>query len=216
MVATADVGRVAAEALLDPPSGVRIVELAGPRDVTPEDVAATVSRKLGREVKLLPLPAEAAGPALEQAGFSPGIARLFAEMYGAVNSGHMGWEGGAVVSKRGRLGPDDVAILTYTSGTTGPSKGAMNTHGNVVFSSTVYQTWMRLGDGDVIAGLAPLFHITGLISHLTASILAGIPLVLFYRFDPAEALRMIERWKATFTVASITAFISSSDICCGR
>jgi long-chain acyl-CoA synthetase len=107
-----------------------------------------------------------------------------------------------------RLGPDDVAILTYTSGTTGPSKGAMNSHRNVVFSSTVYQTWMRLGDDDVIAGLAPLFHITGLISHLTVSMLAGIPLVLFYRFDPAEALRAIERWKATFTVASITAFIA--------
>jgi long-chain acyl-CoA synthetase len=110
-----------------------------------------------------------------------------------------------------RLGPDNVAILTYTSGTTGPSKGAMNTHGNVVFSSTVYQTWMRLGEGDVIAGLAPLFHITGLISHLTVSMLAGIPLVLFYRFDPAEALRAIERWKATFTVASITAFIALLD-----
>ncbi|MGE0544917.1 MAG: AMP-binding protein [Dehalococcoidia bacterium] len=110
-----------------------------------------------------------------------------------------------------RLGPDDVAILTYTSGTTGPSKGAMNTHGNVVFSSTVYQTWMRLGEGDVIAGLAPLFHITGLISHLTVSMLASIPLVLFYRFDPAEALRAIERRRATFTVASITAFIALLD-----
>jgi long-chain acyl-CoA synthetase len=41
--------------------------------------------------------------------------------------------------------------------------------------------------------------------------LAGIPLVLFYRFDPAEALRIIEHRKATFTVASITAFIALLD-----
>ena len=38
-----------------------------------------------------------------------------------------------------RSGPDDVAFLTYTSGTTGPPKGAMNTHGNVVFNAQAYR-----------------------------------------------------------------------------
>ena len=117
-------------------------------------------------------------------------------------------EGGNTSVPDPQLAPDDIAILTYTSGTTGPSKGAMNTHGNVVFNSAVYQTWMRLDDGDVIAGLAPLFHVTGLIGHLTAAMLAGIPVVLFYRFDAAEALRLIERWKATLSIAAITAFIA--------
>ncbi|HTQ93762.1 MAG TPA: AMP-binding protein, partial [Streptosporangiaceae bacterium] len=42
------------------------------------------------------------------------------------------------------LGPDDTAFLTYTSGTTGPPKGAMNTHGNVVFNSQAYRQWCRL------------------------------------------------------------------------
>jgi long-chain acyl-CoA synthetase len=106
------------------------------------------------------------------------------------------------------LTPDDVAVLTYTSGTTGRPKGAMNTHGNIVFNSEVYRVWMQLGPGDVILGAAPLFHITGLIAHLGVALLAGLPLVLFYRFDPAEALRLIERWKCTFTVASITAFLA--------
>ena len=104
------------------------------------------------------------------------------------------------------LGPDDVALLTYTSGTTGRPKGAMNTHRNLVFNSEVYRTWMQLGDGDVILGAAPLFHITGLVAHLTVSFLTGCPLVLFYRFEPALAARMVERWRATFTVATITAF----------
>ncbi|HZV51191.1 MAG TPA: AMP-binding protein [Candidatus Dormibacteraeota bacterium] len=106
------------------------------------------------------------------------------------------------------LGPDDVAFLTYTSGTTGRPKGAMNTHGNVVFNSEVYRTWMRLGPGDVILGAAPLFHITGLIAHLGVAFLAGLPMVLFHRFEPQEALRMIERWRCTFTVATITAYLA--------
>jgi long-chain acyl-CoA synthetase len=109
------------------------------------------------------------------------------------------------------LGLDDVAFLTYTSGTTGRPKGAMNTHRNLVFNSEVYRTWCQLGDGDVILGAAPLFHITGLIAHVTVSFLAGVPLVLFYRFDAAECLRMIERWRCTFTVAAITAFLAMMD-----
>jgi long-chain acyl-CoA synthetase len=62
------------------------------------------------------------------------------------------------------FGPDDTAFLTYTSGTTGPPKGAMNSHGNVVFNSQAYRQWCGLGPGDVVLGVAPMFHITGLTS----------------------------------------------------
>ncbi len=102
----------------------------------------------------------------------------------------------------------DVAFISYTSGTTGRPKGAMNTHGNVVFNSEVFRTWLRLTPDDVILGAAPLFHITGLIAHMTTGLLAGVPVALFYRFEPGEALRAIERWRCTTTVASITAFLS--------
>jgi long-chain acyl-CoA synthetase len=104
--------------------------------------------------------------------------------------------------------PDDVAFLTYTSGTTGPSKGAMNSHGNVVFNSQTYRDWIRLTDDDVVFGTAPFFHITGLIGHLTIAMLVGMPLVMGYRFDPDVALELIERHGATFTVGAITAFIA--------
>ena len=103
---------------------------------------------------------------------------------------------------------DDVAFLTYTSGTTGPPKGAMNSHANVVFNSCSYQTWGDIGDGDAILGVAPLFHITGLIAHIGLCFLSGAPLILFYRFEPETALELIEKRKATFTVGSITVFIS--------
>jgi long-chain acyl-CoA synthetase len=107
------------------------------------------------------------------------------------------------------LGPDHVAFLTYTSGTTGPPKGAMNTHGNVVFNAQVYRDWMRLrADEDVVLGVAPLFHVTGLIAHIGVSLLTPMPLILFYRFDPATCLDLIERHRPTFTAGSITVFIA--------
>jgi long-chain acyl-CoA synthetase len=106
------------------------------------------------------------------------------------------------------LGPGDVAILTYTSGTTGPPKGAMNTHRNVVFDSCIFRDWLHIADEDVILGIAPLFHITGLIAHIGLALSAPLPLVLAYRFDPAETLRLIEAHRATICVAAITAYLA--------
>ena len=116
-------------------------------------------------------------------------------------------------SPRARAAPrrprgEDLAFLTYTSGTTGTAKGAMNSHANVVHNARVYQSWMQLGPDDVILGVAPLFHITGMIGHLAVAAQAEIPVILFYRFDVAEALRLVERWRATFTVGAITVFIA--------
>jgi long-chain acyl-CoA synthetase len=106
------------------------------------------------------------------------------------------------------FGPDDTALLTYTSGTTGPPKGAMNSHGNVVFNSQAYRQWCRLGPDDVVLGVAPLFHITGLIAHVTLSLLLGAPLVLGYRFEPSVMMEIIRDERPTFTIGSITVFIA--------
>jgi long-chain acyl-CoA synthetase len=105
-------------------------------------------------------------------------------------------------------GPDDIALLTYTSGTTGPPKGATNTHGNVAFTAQTVREWMRLGPDDVCLGVAPLFHITGLIAHIAVSLLVPMPLVLGYRFEPGTVLDLVERWRATFTVGAIPVFIA--------
>jgi long-chain acyl-CoA synthetase len=109
---------------------------------------------------------------------------------------------------REQVSPDDVAYLVYTSGTTGQPKGTMETHSNIAFNSEVYRVWMQIGDDDSVFGAAPLFHITGLIGHVTLAGIAGVPLVLFHRFDPGEALRLIDKWRPTMTIASITAFIA--------
>ncbi len=110
------------------------------------------------------------------------------------------------------LGPQDVAFLTYTSGTTGPPKGAMTTHRNVVFNAQTYRDWIGIGPDDVILGVAPLFHITGLIGHVAVGLLAGAPLVLLYRLDPALAIETVRTERATFTVGSITVFIALMNV----
>ena len=57
-------------------------------------------------------------------------------------------------------------------------------------------------------GVAPLFHITGLIAHITVAMLVPMPLILGYRFDPATVLELIDRHRPTFTVGAITVFIA--------
>jgi long-chain acyl-CoA synthetase len=104
------------------------------------------------------------------------------------------------------LGPDDVAFLTYTSGTTGVPKGAMNTHRNVVFTAQVYRDWTHAGRDGAIFGVAPLFHITGLIGHVAVSLLAPAPLVLAYRFEPQVVLDALLEHRPAFTIGAITAF----------
>ena len=105
-------------------------------------------------------------------------------------------------------GVDDVAFLTYTSGTTGTPKGAMNTHGNVGFTAQVYRDYVGVGTNGSVLGIAPLFHITGLIGHIGVCLLTGSPLILAYRFEPQVALDAIREHRPTFTIGAITVFIA--------
>jgi long-chain acyl-CoA synthetase len=109
-------------------------------------------------------------------------------------------------------GPDDVAVLTYTSGTTGEPKGAMNTHRTMVFNAETYRTWMGLGVDDSILGVAPLFHITGLIGHVALALLIPCPLVLAHRFHPDVVMDAIREHRPTFAVGAITVFISLAGV----
>ncbi len=109
-------------------------------------------------------------------------------------------------------GVDDVAFLTYTSGTTGTPKGAMNTHGNVTFNAQLYRDWCNLTTDDVVLGVAPLFHITGLIAHVALAMLMPAPLVLSCRFEPGATLDAIREHRPTFTVGAITVFSALANI----
>jgi long-chain acyl-CoA synthetase len=107
-----------------------------------------------------------------------------------------------------RPAANNLAYLVYTSGTTGPPKGAMLTHGNIVYNSETYEIAARMDRSDVVLGVAPLFHITGIVGHLAIAFRLGIPVVIFNRFDVADVLRLIEKYHITFVVASITVYIA--------
>lgn len=111
-------------------------------------------------------------------------------------------------ASRYRPAPDDVAYLHYTSGTTGPPKGAMNTHRNVAVNAEAYARWCRVGADDVNLAIAPVFHITGSIAGIATSLATGAPLVLLYRFEPRRALEAIERRRVTFGVGAVTAYLA--------
>jgi len=101
MVASIDIGKTAARALLDGPRGTRIIELGGPTELSPADVAATVGKILGREAKVAEVPLEAAVPTFTSFGFSPVVAEGFREMYEGVANGKVSWEGGGAERARG-------------------------------------------------------------------------------------------------------------------
>jgi uncharacterized protein YbjT (DUF2867 family) len=94
MTATLDIGEVAAQALLDGPRGVRVIELSGPFDVSPNDVAATFSRILGKPVKIAEAPLSAVVPTFTSFGMSENIAGLFREMYQGIREGRVAAEPG--------------------------------------------------------------------------------------------------------------------------
>jgi long-chain acyl-CoA synthetase len=93
---------------------------------------------------------------------------------------------------------DDLAVLLYTSGTTGKPKGAELTHHNLTSNAEVTASFM-LGEGgdDVVMGCLPLFHVFGLTCGLNASVLTGACLALLPRFDPVKALQLIQAQKVT-------------------
>jgi long-chain acyl-CoA synthetase len=100
----------------------------------------------------------------------------------------------------------DPAMLIYTSGTTGLPKGAILTHGNIAFQAQTYRDWFALQEGAPILGLAPLFHVTGLVGGVAAAFLTAAPLVLTYRFHPGVMLDAIEEHRPAFAIGAITAF----------
>ncbi|MGK3985901.1 NmrA family NAD(P)-binding protein [Sorangium sp. So ce136] len=107
MVATEDIGRVAAERLLAGPAGRRVIELAGPEDYTPEAIARALGKVLlGREAHVVPLPLEQVVPVLTSFGVSAPMAALYRELYESLHTGHVDFErrDGAVV--RGKVGAE--------------------------------------------------------------------------------------------------------------
>ena len=93
-VATRDIGTAVARLLAEGGSGKRVIELAGPREYSPRDVAAALARIVGKPIAVQQAPEEAMAPALMGAGMNAEWARLFQELTHGLNAGIVVWEGG--------------------------------------------------------------------------------------------------------------------------
>ena len=92
---------------------------------------------------------------------------------------------------------NDIALMTYTSGTTGLPKGAMLSFGNALFKTTVTAQASELQPGDVSLSVAPLYHIAGMLMGVNTPVLVGATQVLLFRFDPVAVLQAIAQHGVT-------------------
>lgn len=102
-----------------------------------------------------------------------------------------------------RPSTDDIALIQYTSGTTGTPKGAVLTHRNLLANAAQARAWVpqiRRGD-NVVYAVLPMFHAYGLTLCLTFAMSMASRLVLFPTFDPALVLTAIKKHPPTFLPA---------------
>jgi long-chain acyl-CoA synthetase len=95
---------------------------------------------------------------------------------------------------------DDLALIQYTSGTTGTPKGASLSHRNLLANAAQACAWVpsiKRGDGCVVYAVLPMFHAYGLTLCLTFAMSMGARLVLFPRFDPDMVLEVTKKHPAT-------------------
>jgi fatty-acyl-CoA synthase len=103
-------------------------------------------------------------------------------------------------------GPDDLAVMPYTSGTTGHPKGCMHTHRSTMYNAVGGGVWGQVNQGAVGLGVLPMFHVTGMQSGLNGTVFNGTTLVLLPRWDRDAAAACVQKHRIT-GMALITAMV---------
>ena len=93
---------------------------------------------------------------------------------------------------------DDVALMTYTSGTTGLPKGAMLSYANALYKTRCAGDCNGVQAHDVLLSIAPLYHIAGMLMGVNIPVLTGAAQVLLHRFEPRAVLQAVERYKVSW------------------
>jgi fatty-acyl-CoA synthase len=98
-------------------------------------------------------------------------------------------------------GPDDLAIMPYTSGTTGEPKGCMHTHRSTMHTAVGSMRWFAVQPEQPLMAVAPFFHVTGMQGSMNGPIYNGNTVVLLPRWDRVAAAECVQRYR----IASWTA-----------
>ena len=104
-------------------------------------------------------------------------------------------------------GPEDLAVMPYTSGTTGKPKGCMHTHSSVQATTVPYLQWRGASEGSVVLAALPMFHVTGMQTGMNAPIHLGSTMVILSRWDRDCAGLQIERARVTNWSAITTMMV---------
>ena len=112
-----------------------------------------------------------------------------------------GWQE-AIAAKRTptaqMAGPDDLACMPYTSGTTGKPKGCVHTHASLMYTAVTSSIWSGTTAPDHVAlAVLPMFHVTGMQVSMNTAIYTGATLIILPRWDRDLAGRMITRHRVT-------------------
>ncbi len=137
--------------------------------------------------------------------------RLFPAAPSAVNRAAIGLQdalAGAGLASPRTVEAGDIAFIVYTSGTTGLPKGSVSTQAAAMHSALTLASVLGLRPGEPILGLAPLFHITGLVCQVLTAFALAAPLILSYRFEPGVMLDMIREHRPGFGIGAITAYVA--------
>jgi len=95
------------------------------------------------------------------------------------------------------VGADDLALLPYTSGTTGHPKGCMHRHRSLQHNVFAGGLWANVCHEDVVLGVVPMFHITGMVVVMHGTLAAGAALVLMPRWQREYSARLIKEHRVT-------------------
>lgn len=95
------------------------------------------------------------------------------------------------------LEEDDVAIILYTSGTTGKPKGAMLTHKNLYSNAKDVGDYLKMSNGDKVVTVLPMFHVFCLTVALNAPLLSGATLLIAPKFSPKDVFELVKEHQAT-------------------
>ena len=96
-----------------------------------------------------------------------------------------------------QVGPADLALLPYTSGTTGLPKGCMHTHASIMHNAVASSLWGNATAENVTLAVVPMFHITGMVSVMHSSIYLAATLIVMPRWERDLAGRLISRRRVT-------------------